>query len=146
MSKLSLYNKDFSAWAHLQADLLKSKDFNHLDLMHLIEEVEDMGNQNKHELKNRLIILIMHLLKWKLQPERKGNSWYQTIANQRIDIAELLEDNPSLKHFLPEIFPKAYGVAVSKASLETGINKKAFPLKCIWDIEQILDEEFFPES
>lgn len=145
MEAATLYDKDFFAWAHAQAECLRHKDFKHLDLAHLVEEVEDMGNQNKHELKNRLVILIMHLLKWQFQPERKGNSWYQTIAVQRIDIEELLDDNPSLRHFLPDLFIKAYDTAVSKASLETGINKKAFPLQCNWSIEQILNEDFFPE-
>ncbi|TXI94173.1 MAG: DUF29 domain-containing protein [Neisseriales bacterium] len=144
MSTLSLYEKDFYAWTQEQANFLKQKDFDKLDLLHLMDEVESMGNQNKTELKNRLAVLLMHLLKWKFQPELKSNSWYLTIANQRLDIADLIDDNPSLKHFLPELFDKAYAKAVTKANIETGIKKSAFPDKCEWSIEQVLNEEFFP--
>ncbi len=144
MATLNLYDIDFSAWAHEQSEYLKQKKFKLIDLTHLIQEVEEMGNQNRHELKNRLVILLIHLLKWRFQPERKGNSWYQTIANQRLDIADLLEDNPSLKHPLPELFLKAYKLAVSKASIETGINKNIFPVESLWTLNQILDENFFP--
>lgn len=141
---IDLYDKDFFAWTQEQAKLLKTRAFDKLDITHLLDEVECMGNQSKTELKNRLSILLMHLLKWKYQPERKGNSWYLTISNQRLDIADLIEDNPSLKYFLPELFAKSYAKAVIKASLETGINKVVFPTTCEWDIEQILNDEFFP--
>lgn len=141
---LNLYDQDFFAWTQEQAKLIKEKNFDKLDLTNLIEEVESMGNQNKTELRNRLAVLLMHLLKWKYQPELKGNSWYLTITNQRSDIADLIEDNPSLKHFLPELFARAYTRSVTKASIETGIKKAAFPQESEWSIEQTLDEEFFP--
>jgi hypothetical protein len=144
MGSVSLYEQDFYAWTQEQAKLIKERALDRLDLAHLFEEIESMGNQNKTELRSRISVLLMHLLKWKYQPELKSNSWYLTIANQRLDIADLIEDNPSLKHFLPELFAKAYSKAVSKATLETGIKKSAFPEKCEWSIEQALNEDFFP--
>lgn len=139
-----MYEKDFFAWTQEQVKLIKEKNFEKLDLINLIEEVESMGNQNKTELKNRLAVLLMHLLKWKYQPELRCNSWYLTIANQRSDIADLIEDNPSLKYFLQELFTKAYHKSVIKANIETGIEKTAFPQKSEWTIEQTLTENFFP--
>src|SRR3990167_7695381 len=109
------YEQDFYAWTVEQVQHLKHKNFAKLDLSNLIQEVEDMGNQNKHELRNRLAVLIMHLLKWKYQPERKGNSWFQSISNQRVDIADLLDENPSLKHVLPELMLKSYMKGLLKA-------------------------------
>ncbi len=141
----NLYEKDFYAWTQEQAQWIKTKKLENLDLVHLLEEVENMGNQNKTELRNRLAVLLMHLLKWKYQPELKSHSWYLTIANQRLDITDLLEDNPSLGYFLPEIFTKAYVKSISKAVIETGINRNVFPKECPWTIEQALDAEFFPE-
>ena len=141
---LNLYDQDFFAWTQEQAKFIKEKSFDKLDLIHLFEEVESMGNQNKTELRNRLSILLMHLLKWKYQPEFKGKSWFLTIVQQRSDISDLISDNPSLKHFLPLIFEKAYLKAVTFASAETGIKKNAFPKESEWDIEQVLDEEFYP--
>lgn len=145
MSKtLSLHDQDFFAWTQQQAQFIKDKALDKLDLTYLFEEIESMGNQNKTELKNRLTVLLMHLLKWKYQPEFKGNSWFLTIANQRIDIKDLILDNPSLKHYLPDLFNAAYSRSILKASLETGINKHVFPEQPDWTIEQVLDDEFFP--
>lgn len=140
----NLYEEDFFAWTMQQAKLMKSKSFDKLDIIHLLEEVESMGNQNKTELRNRLAVLLTHLLKWKYKPELNGKSWYITIANQRLDIKDLLDDNPSLKHFLPEIFEKAYLKSISKAVIETGMTKNVFPAKCEWDIVTILSDDFFP--
>ena len=144
MGALSLYERDFFAWTQEQAKLIKEKSLDKLDLVNLLEEVESMGKHEKRELGNRLAILLMHLLKWKYQPEYRGNSWYITIENQRLDIADLIEDNPSLKHSLPELFIKAYVKAIAKASLETGIKKAAFPINCEWTVEQVINEDFFP--
>lgn len=144
MPTLTLYETDFYAWTQEQAKLLKEKAFDKLDTIHLFEEIESMGNQNKTELRNRLTILLMHLLKWRYQPELKSKSWFLTIVQQRADIIDLITDNPSLKHFLPEIFTKAYLKSIKFASAETGITKNAFPKECEWSIEQVLDDEFFP--
>ena len=140
----TLYDKDFYRWALEQAHYIKTKAFDKLDIEHLFEEVESMGNQNKTELRNRLAILLMHLLKWKYQPELKSKSWYLTIVQQRSDISDLIFDNPSLKHFLPDLFSKAYTKSVTFAAAETGIIKSAFPKESEWTIEQVLSDEFYP--
>ena len=145
MSKtFDLYDKDFFAWTQEQVELIKNKAFDKLDIAHLIEEVESMGNQNKTELRNCFSILLMHLLKWKYQPEFKSKSWYLTIVQQRSDIMDLISDNPSLKRYLPELFEKGYKKAIPLVAAETGISKKAFPLLSEWRIEQVLDDEFYP--
>jgi hypothetical protein len=68
------YENDFSAWALYNAQLLREGKFAELDVEHLIEELEDMGN-NRPELANRFIILIAHLLKWEYQPDNRSSSW-----------------------------------------------------------------------
>ena len=78
-----LYNTDFHAWTREQAALLKSGRLAEIDMNHLIEEIESMGKNERRELKSRLVILIMHLLKWQIQPERQSNSWRATIETQR---------------------------------------------------------------
>ncbi len=144
MSALNLYDTDFYAWTQEQAKLIKAKAFDKLDLTHLLDEVESMGNQNKTELRNRLSVLLMHLLKWKYQPMLQSKSWTLTIVQQRSDIEDLIDDNPSLKHFLPDLFVKAYKKAVNFAIAETGLRKSEFPESSEWTIEQVLNDEFFP--
>lgn len=59
----SLYETDFYAWIQEQAKLLKNREWNQFDLPNLIEEIESLGKQQRAELRNRLSILIGHLLK-----------------------------------------------------------------------------------
>lgn len=139
-----LYEKDFFAWTQEQAKLIKEKAFSKLDIAHLFEEVEDMGNRHADELESRLEVLLMHLLKWKYQPDLQSNSWKYTIREQRKRLALRLKKMPSLKNKLPELFLEAYDLSRGDAVMETGINENMFPIECEWTLEQILDDEFFP--
>jgi len=60
------YETDFYAWASQQAELLRQRQANSLDWIHLAEEIETMGRSEKRQLTSRLELLIMHLLKWHL--------------------------------------------------------------------------------
>jgi len=141
-----LYDTDFYAWAQQQADTLRSRNFASLDLDNLIEEIEDMGKRQKQELRSRLTVLFMHLLKWQYQPERRGASWRLTIEGQRDLIADHIDDNPSLKGTLPETCEKAYRHAITSAALETGLRKSTFPAQCPWTFDQAMDDDFWPEA
>ena len=92
------YDKDFYGWVNEQAELLRTGALNQLDIENLIEEVESMGRSELSALRNRLKILIAHLLKWKYQPTYQGRSWALTIKGQRNDLKDLLDDSPSLKY------------------------------------------------
>lgn len=144
MSALNLYDTDFYAWTQEQAKLIKAKAFDKLDLTNLIEEVECMGKHEKRELRSRLIQLLMHLLKWKYQHEEQSKSWARTIREQRYQIKMVLKDNPSLKPTLQEYIADAYSYSRTDAHEETGVFLKNFPETCEWTIEQILNDEFFP--
>ncbi len=144
MSTLNLYDTDFYAWTQEQAKLIKEKAFDRLDLMHLLDEVEDMGNRHADEIESRLTILLMHLLKWKYQPNLQSKSWEFTIKEQRRAIAKRLRKMPSLKAKLAELYIEAYDDAIFEAEKETGLDEAIFPQQCLWTIEQALSDDFFP--
>lgn len=141
---LNLYEKDFYAWTQNQAKFIKEKAFNKLDLNNLFEEIESMGKQEKRELGSRIAVLLMHLLKWKYQPSRQCKSWRLTIKEQRLEVKEVLRDNPSLKANLTQYIDDAYQKAILKASDETNLDEDVFPKVCEWTVKQILDNDFFP--
>lgn len=141
-----LYEQDFYAWTQRQATLLKTGRLSELDVAHLTEELESMGRSEWHELVDRLAVLLAHLLKWRCQPERRGNSWRLTIEEQRRRIARRLNKSPSLKHDSDEALAEAYADAVLKAAKETGIDRQAFPDRCPFTLEQILDAAFWPDG
>ncbi|MGK7933958.1 MAG: DUF29 domain-containing protein [Microcystaceae cyanobacterium] len=140
----SLYEQDYYAWLTKMADLLTNRQVNQLDYENLIEEIESMGRQEKHSLASNLRVVLMHLLKYKYQSEKRSNSWLYTIFEHRERIRESLEDSPSLKNYITEIFDKSYKKARKEAALETGLNLNTFPVKSPFTLAETLDEDFLP--
>ncbi|WP_295454377.1 DUF29 domain-containing protein [uncultured Thiodictyon sp.] len=144
MSSLQ-HDRDFYAWATDSAACLRAGRWAEVDVDQIAEELEDMGKQQKHALAGHLKILILHLLKWRYQPGLRGVSWRRWINNARDEIAELLEDSPSLATKLPEIATRRYPAARSRASLETGLTLETFPAQCPFTVDQLLDPDHLPD-
>ena len=145
MSNQQLYDQDFYAWANEQAALLRSGRLSEADIDHIAEEIESMGKTEKRELVNRLAVLLMHLLKWQFQPDRRGVSWQTTIRVQRRALVRHMADNPSLKATLSDSIAEGYGDAVIEAAGETGLPESALPTACPWPFEQFMDPAFWPD-
>ena len=142
ITNYNLYDQDFYLWIETISKQLKAGKFAEIDLANLIEEIESMGKSEKRELKSRLIVLLMHLLKWQYQPEKRNESWRSTIIEQRICIELLLEDSPSLQPLLIEIFADCYEKARLKASEETGIKLNFFPKESPFTLAETLKNYF----
>ena len=138
------YEEDFYGWAMGTAELLRQRHLNDLDFENLIEEIESMGRSERHQLTNRLAVLICHLLKWQLQPDFRGRSWQGTIKEQRLRLKEIIEDNPSLKPKKQEALQKAYTLSCSIIEKETPIDLSLLPDECPYTLEQCLDDRFYP--
>jgi hypothetical protein len=91
-------------------------------------------------------ILLGHLLKWQFQPEKRTNSWLGTIREQRVQIRLLLEDSPSLKPYLNEIFPIAYEQGLALAIRETELGEQVFPEICPYNPAEALNQELLTEN
>ncbi|MGB3534396.1 MAG: DUF29 domain-containing protein [Microcoleaceae cyanobacterium] len=141
----SLYEKDFYLWTETHVNLLKQGKLTAIDLPNLIEEIDSIGKREKRELRSRLIVLLMHLLKWKYQPHKRSESWLSTISEQRISLEELLEDSPSLQPFLIETFENCYQKVRVKAANETKMMLDVFPAKSPFSLGETLDSAYFPE-
>ena len=145
MPQKPLYERDFYAWAHEQAGLLRSGDLALADIVHIAEEIESMGKTEKRELASRLTVLLAHLLKWRYQPGKRGPSWRATIRIQRVELEDHLADNPSLRSQIPEILARAYTKALIDAGVETGLPETSFPDRCPWTFQQVLDDQYWPD-
>lgn len=136
-----LYDADLLAWLEQQADYLRAGQLDRLDVAHLIEELEEMGGSQRRELKSRLEVLLMHMLKRDAQRRRRSRSWQSTIVEQRARIADLLEQSPSLRNGMEEVAQKAFAVAARRAAIETGLQRSAFPAALPYPLAAILEEE-----
>ena len=139
------YEEDFYGWISASIGLLKQKRFGEMDIDHLIEELEDMGNNKKHALVLRLAQLIFHLLKWQHQPDFRGRSWDASIQEQRKRIKKLLLENPSLKNELDMFLVDAYEDSILLIKKETPIDLKLLPQECPYTFDKIMNDEFYPE-
>lgn len=140
----TLYESDFYAWTQQQAKLLQEGMLDCLDIPNLIEEIESLGKQQRQELRNRLGILLGHLLKWEFQPSYRSRSWLATIREQRRQVLQLLKENPSLNPYLSEAIEDAYQSGLNLAVSETDLSYRNFPEDSPYSLEQILDTKFFP--
>jgi hypothetical protein len=139
------YDDDFYAWTQHQAAVLRQGAYQGLDAENLAEEIESLGKRDRRELGSRLQVLVMHLLKWSHQPKGRSSSWRGTIRTQRLEIADLLADSPSLRAAIPVLIAQRYTRCIQDAAEETGLSATDFPLECPWTVDEILNEHFCPE-
>jgi hypothetical protein len=138
----NLYESDFYAWTIEQTELLQLRKLDHLDFDNLIEEIASLGKQQQQELRNRLGLLIGHLLKWQYQSEKRTRSWQVTIQLQRQEIHDLLQDNPSLKSYLDKALLQSFRLGLAQVLSETPISKKVLPDVCPYSFAELLDSNF----
>lgn len=140
------YEADFSRWLLEQAELIRSGRLSEIDARNVAEELEGMARSEFRSLKSALRVLILHMLKWDFQPERRSASWINTIEEQRNEFADVIDDNPSLKPRREEALAKAYRQARLGAARETGLRPDQFPAACPYSLAEVLNRPFETDS
>ncbi|MCA2720874.1 MAG: DUF29 domain-containing protein [Microcystis sp. M048S1] len=146
--KSDLYEKDYYLWIEKTISLLENHQFSDLDLDNLIEEISSMGKSEKRSLESYLTRLLEHLLKlayWESELEYNQRGWKNEIRNFRLRIQQIIEDSPSLKPYLSEIFSPCYQNARKLFLDLSGMAENLVGLAPICTIEQALNEDWFPE-
>lgn len=109
----------------------------------LHELEENMSQQQRKALKSHLVRLMMHLLKWRYQPDKRSTSWTRTIVNARIEIRDAREAMPSLNEaFIESIWEKAFQDAIAQAKAEMNLSRKDIfePAPLTW--EEVFEDEY----
>ncbi|WP_020180588.1 DUF29 domain-containing protein [Methylopila sp. M107] len=132
------YEDDFSAWLNEQAALIRSGRVADIDAENVAEELEGIARSEFRSLISALTVLILHMLKWDHQPERRSSSWISSINEQRDQFDLILEDNPSFKPRLPDALQKAHRASRRRAVQETGLSLASFPETCPYDWDELL--------
>jgi hypothetical protein len=150
----TLYEQDFQRWLEETTNCLKNRDFESIDLQHLIEELNDLGSSSKAVLESNLAILLAHLLKLTVQvnaPDTMKVSWYNSIDEHRLRVKRQLKKNPSLKSYwdtaLLESYPDARKLAIKEGQRAkfgvTIYSESLYPSTCPFSQEQILNDDFY---
>jgi hypothetical protein len=141
----NLYEEDFYQWIETTINLLRNRKLNQLDYDNLIEELESMGRSEKRVIKSNLEVVLLHLLKWKYQPEHCSKSWQNSIREHRKRIQKLLQDSPSLNKWLSDVFDECYQDARDDAAYETGLPIEQFPTQSPFLKEEALNINYLPD-
>jgi hypothetical protein len=140
------YDADFRAWSKDQAARLHELRPNSIDWENIAQEIEGLGGSQRREIRSRLIVLLMRLLKWAYQPDQRSNSWRASIVGAREEILSELSESPSLKRYPGEVLARQYEIARLDASGQTQLSLDAFPEACPFTVDKILDPDFWPEA
>jgi len=103
-----------------------------------------MARSDRREIRNRLTVLLTHLLKYLMQPRRRSSGWLGTIGEQRMRIATVIDDSPSLRPFPASVLDLCYASARAQTAVETNLAERAFPERCPFSIEEMLDLGWLP--
>lgn len=133
-----LYEADEHEWISAQVAALTDGHLNRLDRPHLIEYLTEMTIRDRRELRSRLTVLLHHLLKVRVQPERLTRSWVVTILGQQREIRSIIDGIPSLGRQADLIAAAAYPDAVRLAARETGLPPAGFPTLSPWTVSEAL--------
>lgn len=137
-----LYEQDYYLWLETTAKILREGQVSLLDTANLLEEIEDMGRSEKRAVYSNLKILLMHLLKYRYQPEKRSNSWKATIVEHRQRLKKAFKESPSLQPYFEEIFNECYQDARELAAAETGLVIDEFPVESPFVVAEILNFDY----
>jgi hypothetical protein len=140
------YLTDFNSWIDHTAQSLRERRWHEIDLEQLITEVEDLGKSERRGIASQLTRLLLHLLKWQHQPQRRSDSWLDSITDARTQIELAIADSPSLKNYPAEQLVDCYQRACRQASKQTGLELALFPVDCAYTLDLILAEDWLPEK
>ncbi len=136
------YERDFYSWLMEQARHIREGRYDALDRDNLAEEIESLGREQFNMLVSALRVAMLHILKWDHQPSLRSRSWVLSIEEQRLEITDVLADNPGLKPRIDEAIGRAYRRARIEAAKETGLEETAFGATCPYSFDDVTSRIF----
>jgi Domain of unknown function DUF29 len=111
------------------------------EAMHGLEELIDaLSRADKRALESHLIRVMQHVIKWKMQPERRSRGWIRTIRSGRKEIRKLQQDTPSLTDqvILEQLWDDCLDSAIGEA--EGDMDCDVPPLPLTW--QEVFEDEY----
>ncbi|RMF24723.1 MAG: DUF29 domain-containing protein [Cyanobacteria bacterium J083] len=134
---------EYDSWLLEQAQLLRDRNFQHLDIDNLVEEIEALVRGEKSSVEQFAYLIMLHLLLveyWYEQSEWNRNHWEAEITGFRLQLNNKLTTN--LRHHLAQrldfLYGKAYQAAVKKT--KSSIKGARFPQERKYSLEDIIND------
>ena len=90
-------------------------------------------------------VLLVHLLKWQMQSERRSRSWATTISRERSNILERELTSKGFWQMSVVHLEFVYPSARRQAARETGLPLSALPATCPYSLDFLRDHDAMPE-
>ncbi|PSB08746.1 DUF29 domain-containing protein [Pleurocapsa sp. CCALA 161] len=142
----NLYDRDYYLWLSHTAQLISEGKLAEVDTANLIEEIEDMGRSEKRAIESYLVVVLLHLLKYKYQPEKRSNSWKSSIREHRRRLRKAFSASPSLKGYCEEVFSECYQDGREQAADETELPLNTFSPESPFTLDETLNPNYLPEN
>jgi hypothetical protein len=135
------YESDFYSWSLEQARLVRQGQWTHLDRDHVADEIESLGLEQFSKLITAFRALMVKMLEWDHLPAARTRSLILSIELQRIEIDEILSDNPGLRPRTAEAIARAYRKARLDAAKETKLDESSFRVTCAYAFDDMMARE-----
>jgi len=141
----SLYDRDFYSWALEQERALSERRADDLDWINLTDEVGALARGERQTLRLLRVKVIEELLKLAFAPsatvEKDRHLWRLNLIQARWQIGDILDDSPSLKPSVADLFAKAWPVGRNEALKFLDLDDDAIPESPLWSFEQAMEDE-----
>jgi predicted unusual protein kinase regulating ubiquinone biosynthesis (AarF/ABC1/UbiB family) len=140
-----LYETDRDRWLEETIRLLNNRQLEDIDCQNLIEELEDLGNEQKRAVESLLEQVIRHLLLyqyWQSQFKENANHWEAEIIGFRSQLRRRLTTN--LRQHLSKELHSLYQDALRFVKAKTKLN--LLPSECHYSLDNLLDEDWLPKQ
>jgi hypothetical protein len=144
MGETSLYDDDVYAWSEQQAAALRRLANRHdlpndLDLLHVAEEIEDVGASQLRAVRSLIRLILTHAIKCWADPEAPSAlHWAAEIRNWHNDLADRLTPAMAVKIDMTDLWRRAaeqadadllaYGREAARARLRQGLTEASCPI------------------
>jgi hypothetical protein len=143
-----LYDGDYYAWIQEQVSALRQRRIEDVDWDNVAEEVEDLGKSERRSIQSQLETIIEHLLELAYTRGatriRNARLWKGSANVARMKLTQLLEESPSLRTKLEELFAKAYRTGRIRALSTSKLPDESIPALAPWPLSQVMNDDFMP--
>jgi hypothetical protein len=139
-----LYETDFYAWSHDQAERIRALKPKGTDWANVAEEIESLARRDKREVAASLRAILKQFISWRLQPEKRTKRGIRTVFDRRDRIERILRDSPTLARMTGELLQREYPRARDAVLQGYDGPKAKVPAKSPFTIDQMLDPDYWP--
>jgi hypothetical protein len=135
-----LYLRDETAWLDAMAEAARQRDPDALDWDNLAEYLSSMSVRDRRELGSRLAVLLLHLLKWEHQPEKRSRSWHFTLKTQLKSLRKIASSGV-LRRYGEDVLEDHFTEAREMAYEEMHQFPEDLPRTCPYTFQELLEME-----